>query len=306
MFSKMKQTQIPLDDPSALANLGKLEVVARLVVEGFMMGQHKSPYKGTSVEFVEHRQYYPGDEVRHIDWRAFGKTGRYYVKEFEDETNLRCYLIVDRSGSMEYSGSTLSKFHYARQLSSALAYLLLRQRDAVGMVTFDTQERERVKPSAKMRNFHYLTEMLENSETGGETSLGPVLETLVSTFRRRSLVVILSDCFDDIESLMHALRQFRHARHDVILFQIIAPEELDFPFSKPTQFRSLERPGRRLLVDPHRLRSHYVHQFQEFCRELRSRSAGMGVDFHSFTTADAYASALGAFLDARSRRAARS
>ena len=152
MFNK-RPADPPLLDPTALARFGQLEVVARLVVEGYMIGQHKSPFKGSSIEFVEHRQYYPGDEVRHIDWRAYGKTGRYFVKEFEDETNLRCYLLLDASGSMGYAGRTLSKFDYARQLTAALGYLLLHQRDALGAITFDTQVRDRLEPSSKPQNF---------------------------------------------------------------------------------------------------------------------------------------------------------
>ena len=152
-FDDQLADEAPLDDPTALAQFGRLEVVARLVVDGYIMGLHKSPFKGASVEFVEHRQYYPGDEIRHIDWRAFGKTGKYYIKEFEDETNLRCYLVVDASGSMAYGSSTISKFDYARQLASALGYLLLRQRDAVGLLTFDDNIRDRVEPRPILKTF---------------------------------------------------------------------------------------------------------------------------------------------------------
>ena len=146
----------PLQDPSALVAFGRLEIVARHVVEGYMMGQHESPFKGSSIEFVEHRQYYPGDEIRHIDWRAYGKTGKYYIKEFEDETNLRCHLVLDASGSMKYGDSTISKFEYARLLTASLGYLLLNQRDAAGLVTFDTKIRERIQPSASRKVFRHV------------------------------------------------------------------------------------------------------------------------------------------------------
>jgi uncharacterized protein (DUF58 family) len=300
-MSAINSESAPLGDPSALAKFGRLEVVARLVVEGFIMGQHKSPFKGTSVEFVEHRQYYPGDEVRHIDWRAYGKTGKYYIKEFEDETNLRCYLLVDGSGSMAYSGQTLSKFDYARQLAAALGYLLIHQRDAAGLITFDTRPRERLEASASPKTFARLTETLESMRPGGETSLGAVFEQIIPTLKRRSLVVILSDCFDELDPLLKALQRFRHARHEVLLFQIIAPEEESFPFSHPTQFRNLERSGHKLLVDPARLRKVYLQQFETFCRELRRQSGNAGVDYHKFVTNQPYAAALGAFLDARTR-----
>lgn len=293
---------LPVTDPTALAQFGKLDVVARLVVEGFMVGRHKSPFKGASVEFVEHRQYYPGDEVRHIDWRAYGKTGRYFIKEFEDETNLRCYLLVDASGSMGYAGSTLSKFAYAGQIAAALAYLLLQQRDAVGLTTFDTKVRDRIEPSARPQNFSRLTETLAARTPGDETSLAAVFQELIPTLSRRSLVIILSDCFDELGPLAAALKQFRHQRHEVILFHIVAPEEETFPFSKPTQFRSLEEPGRRLLVDPHRLRGLYQARYRQFCAELRRAAGNVGVDYHKLVTSDPYAVALGAYLAARTRK----
>src|SRR5262245_12244995 len=192
-------TNAPLHDPTALARFGNREVVVRLVVEGYMMGQHKSPFKGSSIEFVEHRQYYPGDEIRHIDWRAYGKTGRYYIKEYEDETNLRCYLLVDASGSMAYAGETLSKYDYARHVAASLGYLLLAQRDAAGLVTFDTKVRDRFDPSTNPKNFQLLVQMLENRQPGRETSLASVIEQVAPTLKRRSLIVLLSDCFDSLD-----------------------------------------------------------------------------------------------------------
>lgn len=291
----------PLNDPTALARFGNLELVARLVVEGYAMGQHKSPYKGTSIEFVEHRQYYPGDEIRHIDWRAYGKTGRYYVKEYEDETNLRCYLIVDTSGSMGFADSTVSKSFYARQLAAALSYLLFTQRDAVGLYTFDSEIRDYLEPSTNPQTFQRISKALQARDTGGETSLAKVFQELVPRLKRRSLVIVISDCYDDLAPLTTALKMFRHNRQDVILFQVVAPEEETFPFSKPTQFRSLERPGYRKLVDPHRLRQIYIEQYQKFEAQLAKRCGSVGVDFHKLSTADPYHVALGAFLDARAR-----
>lgn len=291
-------SDIPVD-PTALGQFGRLEVIAKLLVEGYQMGQHKSPFKGSSIEFVEHRQYYAGDEVRHIDWRAYGKTGKYYVKEFEDETNLRCYLLLDISGSMAYSGKTLSKFDYARQLAAALGYLLLHQRDAVGAITFDTKIRDRLEPSSKHQNFNQLLQILESRKPGQETSLAKVFNEIIPSLKRRSLVVILSDFFDDLEQLRKSLDQFRHQRHELILFQIVTPEELEFPFSKPTQFRSLERPGQRLLVDPHRLRKHYLTQFQNFCEGLKNHAGSVGADFQRIVTTEPYHTALAAYLNAR-------
>jgi uncharacterized protein (DUF58 family) len=302
MARKNAGKNAPVSDPTALARFGKLEVVAKLLVEGYIIGQHKSPFKGASVEFVEHRDYYPGDETRHIDWRAYAKTGRYYIKEYEDETNLRCYLFVDCSGSMAYGQSTLSKFDYARQLAAALGYLLLSQRDSVGLVAFDTKVRARFEPASSPRSFQQLTTMLEGCKPGGETSLADVLQSVISTIKRRSLIILISDCFDDMDKLNSALQQFRHSRHEVITLRVVTPEEEEFPFRNPTQFRNLERNGHRLLVDPHRLRQIYIEQYQKFSEDLVKRCGGLGVDLVKMTTADQYELALGAFLDARSRK----
>ncbi len=291
----------PLHDPSALAKFGNLDVIAKLIVEGYMIGQHKSPFKGTSVEFVEHRQYYPGDEIRHIDWRAYGKTGKYYIKEYEEETNLRAYIFLDCSGSMSYSESTLSKFAYAKQLAAAFAYLLHAQRDAFGLLTFDEKIRDRIEPATSQKNFQQIMNVLEGREPAGETSLGNIFSSAIPTLKRRSLIIILSDLFDNIEALEQAMQLFKRNRHEVMLFQILAPEEEEFPFSKPTQFRSLEKDRNRILVDPHRLRSIYLTQFAEFQKSLTELCGHSRYDFAPMKTTVPYEQALGRYLDARTR-----
>ena len=290
-----------LEDPTALAKFGHLDFIARLVVEGYMIGQHKSPFKGSSVEFVEHRQYYPGDEIRHIDWRAFGKTGKYYIKEYEEETNLRAYLLVDGSGSMGYGESTLKKSDYARSIAAALGYLLVSQRDAVGMITFDTDIRERIEPSTNRMTFRRITDTLETMQTGNETSLAGVFQKIAPTLKRRSLLIIISDFFDNIDQLGQALKQFRHANHEVVLIQVVAPEEEDFPFNKPTLFRSLELDTHRILVDPHRLRSMYLQQYQEFLKEMKQVCGHTGIDYVKLVTNEPYHKALGAYIASRQR-----
>lgn len=290
----------PPHDPTELARFGNLEVVAKLIVEGYLIGQHKSPFKGSSVEFVEHRQYYPGDEIRHIDWRAYAKTGRYYVKEYEEETNLRCQLLVDCSGSMGYRGKTLSKFDYARQLATALAYLLLAQRDACGLITFHTAVADRLEPATRPITLQQISQVLSHRRPGAETSLASVFEEIHPTIKRRSLIVLLSDCFDRLDPLLASLQQFRAARHEVIVFQIVAPEEEEFPFSRPTQFWNIEQPDRKLLVDPHRYRQRYLDHYQRFCRDLKARCQASGIDYLKLNTAEPYDKALGAYLAARS------
>jgi uncharacterized protein (DUF58 family) len=300
-FGKNARDDVPLSDPTALAKFGKLEVVAKLVVEGYLIGQHKSPFKGASIEFVEHRQYYPGDEIRHIDWRAFGKTGKYYIKEFEDETNLRAYLLVDASGSMAYSGKTLSKWHYDRQVAAAMGYLLLSQRDSVGLMTFDTAVRDIAEPSTSAHSFERITNLLSEREPGGETSLGEVLAGIVPTLKRRSLVFVVSDLFDEAEKVLAAMKELRHSRHEVVLLHVVAPEEEEFPFARPTMFRNLERLANRVLVDPHRLRKHYLENYRRFCKELAAGCGALGCDYFKLRTTDPYDRALGEYLDSRSR-----
>ena len=294
-----------LADPTSLAKIGGLEVVAKLLVEGYMIGQHKSPFKGSSVEFVEHRQYYPGDEIKHIDWRAFGKTGNYYVKEYEEETNLRSYLLVDCSGSMAYQGATISKFNYARQLAAALAYLLLSQRDACGLMTFDTKIADRWEPSTNRQSFQQIVSLLEGRRPGRETQLSEVFPLILPTLKRRSLIFLISDCFDRLEPLAAALRLFRAARHEVVLFQVVAPEEEDFTFKQPTQFRNLERAGHNILADPYRLRKQYLDKYNRFCTDLARECGNAGVEYLKLRTDSSYEMALGAFLEMRVRRTGR-
>jgi uncharacterized protein (DUF58 family) len=298
----MPSTRTVQFDPTSLARYGRLTLVARNLVEGFLTGVHKSPYKGFSVEFAEHRQYYPGDEIRHIDWRAFGKTDRYYIKEYEEETNLKAHLLVDASGSMRYKGKHLSKFHYAQHVAASLAYLMLHQRDAVGLATHDVKVRQLLPPKASSKHLLQILNILERTEPGGETALAPLWEGLASQFKRRGLVVILSDCFNEIGPLLRALRAFRYRRHEVLLFHILAPEEVDFPFKKWTQFRNLEVNGHKLLVDPQRLRREYQQNFTQFCDELRVACGQAQVDYHLMRTDQPVERALGIYLTRRQRQ----
>src|SRR5262249_50715552 len=289
-------------DPSELRKYGGLTLVARTLVEGFLTGVHKSPYKGFSVEFAEHRQYYPGDEIRHIDWRAYGKTDRYYIKEYEEETNLKAHLLVDASGSMAYRGTGPSKFEYAQYIAASLAYLMLPQLDAVGLVTHDTRVRQLIPPRASSKHLLHLLNTLEQTRPGGETSMAPLWHELAGQLKRRGMIVILSDCFDRLGPLMHALRHFRHRRHEVLLFHILAPEEIEFPFKKWTQFRNLEVAGHKLLVDPQRLRKEYLRNFQDFCKQLREQAGQMQIDYHLMRTDEPVERALGIYLTKRQTR----
>ena len=289
-------------DPTALARFGRLELIARLVVEGVMSGLHKSPFKGFSVEFAEHRQYGPGDEIRHIDWRAFGKTDRYFVKEYEEETNLKAYLVVDSSGSMGYAGRTVSKFEHARRLAASLAYLMISQRDAVGLVTFDSAVRAMIPPRSAPNHFSVVCKVLDDTRTGGETPLSGILHALAERIRRRGLVIVLSDGFDQLDALTSALRHLRHRHHEVLFFHILAPEEEEFPFRRPARFRNLERLDHSLRVDPTTLRAAYLERFNAFCQGLKERVRAMDADYHRASTAEPIERTLLDYLASRSRR----
>lgn len=289
-------------DPTVLAKYGRLSLIARNVVAGFLSGVHKSPYKGFSVEFAEHRQYYPGDEIRHIDWRAYGKTDRYYIKEHEEETNLQAHLLVDASGSMAYRGAGISKFQYAQYLAASLAYLMLHQRDAVGLVTHDHAIRCQLPPRSTSKQLMQVLNTLEKTAPGGETHLAPIWDRLAARLRGRGMVVIFSDCFDQVSHLTHALRHLRHRRHEVLLFHLLAPEEIEFPFTRRTQFRHLEPAHQERLVDPSAVRSAYRQNFDAFCQGLRQQASNLQIDYHLMRTDEPVDRALGIYLVKRLAR----
>jgi uncharacterized protein (DUF58 family) len=293
-------------DPTELRKYGGLTLLARQVVEGFLTGVHRSPYKGFSVEFAEHRQYTPGDEIRHIDWRAVGKTDRYYVKEYEEETNLKAYLLVDASGSMAYRGSknALSKFEYAQHVAASLSYLMLHQMDAVGLITLDTKVRDLIPPKATPKHLLRVLTTLEKTLPGGETAMAPLWHELAGHhLKRRGMVLILSDFFDQLDPLMTALQHLRHRNHEVVLLQVLAPEELDFPFKRLTQFRNLEGRDHKVLVDTRRLRDDYLKNFERFRNDLKERAGRLHVDYHLLRTDHPVDRALGIYLSRRQRTA---
>lgn len=292
-----------LFDPRTLTKFANLEFVARQLVEGFISGRHKSPFKGFSVEFAEHRQYTPGDEIRYIDWRTYAKTDRYYVKEFEQETNLRCYVLFDVSGSMRYGERDISKFRYGCYLSAALLYLMLHQQDAVGLVTFDTSIRRYIPARARPNHLRVLLEELEKTKPGGETELAEVFHEMAERVKRRGLVVIVSDFFYDMPALLGALSHFHHRKHELILFHVMAPDELTFPFTGWVEFRNLENADDRLRIDPNRLRAEYISRVNEFIAELKRSCGNMEADYVQLSTAMPFDYALAKYLSGRAARA---
>jgi uncharacterized protein (DUF58 family) len=295
---------LDLISPKDLSRVAKLQMLARQVVEGFCSGRHRSPHKGFSVEFKEHRPYVRGDELRSIDWKVYGKSDRLYIREFEEETNLRCTLLVDRSGSMRYGGERsggLTKYDYAQQLAASLAYLMLGQQDAVGMVSFDDRPRDQVPPRSRPSHLRALLSALVVDGSKRETDLGGVFHAIAPKLGRRGLVIILSDAMGDVASMTRALAQFRASRHEVLFFQIMDPDEIDFPFSGRIQFRDIENASREQTVDARSLRDAYLQRLQQHETELRDACRRHRVDLIPITTDRPFADALHEYLALRRR-----
>lgn len=290
--------------PDDRNRLSCLQLLARQVVEGLTVGMHNSPHKGFGVEFKEHRPYVRGDEVRAVDWKLYGKTDRLYIRQYEEETNFRCSILVDQSGSMGYCGARakgVSKHEYAIRLAACLAYMLIGQQDAVGLVTFDTQIREFLPPGSSPSHLRSFLECLTRSHAHGETQLSSVLTQLVPKVRRRGLLVLISDCFDNVEQLLKALAYFRHHKNEVIVFQVWDPDELDLPFRQRTLFRSLENPENEQLIDPTLLRAGYLRNLAKYRAELSAGCGRQRIELVSCTTDQSHASLLSEYLGTRGR-----
>lgn len=290
-------------DPRTLAKLQGLELRARSIVEGYVTGAHRSPYHGFSVEFAEHREYVPGDDLRYVDWKAFGKTDRIYLKQYEEETNLVAYLLLDISESMTYQSidAPLSKLDYARCVAASLAYLVLQQQDGVGLTTFDAEVKSLIKPSGHPTHLKQMLHAMEAEPTQKKTTLGPIFHDLAERFKKRGVVVVLSDLFDDPATLLAGLKHFKHRRHEVILFHILDPAELDFPFRNFTLFKGLEGLP-ELLVDPQSLRKAYLAEVESFTKELRKGCHAQHVDYVPLRTDKPLDLALSTYLAARMNR----
>jgi len=286
-------------DPLVLTKIGNLELVARLVVEGFLVGLHKSPYHGFSVEFAEYRQYNPGDPPKSIDWKVYARTDRYYVKEFEEETNLRSYILLDKSASMGFShDKRLSKLEYGRFFAAALAYLMVQQKDAVGLLTFDEKVDTIIPASMTRIQLTELLKTLDRLQNAGLTKIDSTFKGLAEKIKRRGLIILISDLLDDPEGIIAALSHFRHMKNEVIVFHILDPVELSFDFSKEAHFIDMET-DRKLPVQPWMVREEYKNRVGEFFDILKYRCQEIGVDYNLVTTDKPYDIALLAYLHKR-------
>lgn len=300
----MSTTPVNPLDPAVLANLEGLQLRATHIVEGYVSGLHRSPYQGFSVEFAEHREYAPGDDLRYVDWKVFGKTDKVYLKQYEEETNLISYLVLDTSESMRYQSSLapLSKLEYAQCATAAIAYLVVRQQDSVGMVTFDDQVRHWVRPGSSGTHLQQLVHTMQQCEPVRKTSTGPIFHELAERFTRRGIVFIVSDLFDDAESMLAGLKHFRHRRHDVVVVQVLDPAELDFPFQQATLFRGLEEMG-DLLVEPAQLRKAYQQEIQKFIAKVRAGCLAQRADYLLVRTDQPLDVVLTSYFARRQKRA---
>jgi uncharacterized protein (DUF58 family) len=283
-------------EPAALARVKNLSLAARGVVEGFITGLHASPYKGFSVEFAEHRKYSPGDNPRHLDWRILGRTDRLYIKQYEEQTNLRAQILLDTSASMGYShGSQITKLTYGSYLAAILAYLMMHQQDTVALTTFDTEVRLDMPARSSPRHFDEMMHQLESIRPGRTTDLGATLHRLADRFQRRCLIVLISDLFDTPDAVERALHHFRHKKHEVIVFHVLDRAEMDFPFREVATFMDLET-GERLQVDPNYVRDDYRTQMTEFIERYRRMCADCQIDYVQTDTSVAYDFMLAHYL----------
>ena len=287
--------------PAVVAQLANMELRARLVVEGFITGLHKSPYHGFSVEFIEHRPYMPGDEIKHIDWKAYGKTDRFYIKQFEEETNLKSYLIVDVSRSMNYaSKGNIKKFEYASYVAAALSFMMIEQRDAVGLTLFDEGIRVLLPPRATRSYLKEILKELESAQPANKTGTSASLNLIAEQIKRRGLVIVLSDLFDTPESVMTALKHFRHKGHDVIVMQLLDPLERSFAFDGDAIFKDLET-REELMTQPWHIQKAYQQSMQEFLDFYKRQCRDNNIDYVLIDTSTPFDKALFEYLNKRKR-----
>lgn len=290
--------------PEVLARLRGLDLRARSVVAGFISGMHRSAYHGYSVEFAEHRQYVPGDDIRHIDWRLFGRADRFYIKQYEEETNLRCNILLDVSRSMDYGEGGRNKFEYACSIAATLAYLLVKQRDAVGLVTFDHQIRDRLPSATGQVQLANFISVLESSRPDETTDVKVLFHRLAEELRRRSMVILISDLLADVDDVILGLEHIGLARHELIVMHLMHDDEWNFPFVENVFFEGLEESA-ELLTDPQTLRESYLEAVKRFSNRVKSACLDHGVDYLAVNTNDPLEVVLASYLSSRGTRSLR-
>ena len=291
-------------EPHTLQKISKMELVARQVMDGYVQGMHKSPHVGFALDFAQHRQYVPGDDVKRIDWRVYAKADRYYIKQYEVTTNLRCSIVLDASGSMKYQGATdpLSKFRYGQFVAACLAYIVLHQQDSAGLITFDTKIRSFIPTKSTPSQLMRILRTLDTTKAENETGIAPILHEIAERIDRRGLVVIISDLFEEPDKLMEAMHHLRHKRHEVILLQVMANDELEFPFRKWSQFENLELPTDKIRLDPALMRAIYLENLKQHQEALRVGLAKQHVSRLLLNTSQPFDEVLMTYLAQRMGR----
>jgi len=288
-------------DPSFISKLNSLELKARLVVEGFMVGLHKSPYHGFSVEFSEHRAYMQGDNLKDVDWKVFGKTEKYFIKQYEEETNLRSYIFLDTSNSMSYnSGNNISKLNYSLTLAAALSYLMIHQQDAVSLTLYSEKINKFLPPKSSRAYLQEILKHLANVDPSDKTNTAASLNEAAEKIKRRGLVVIISDFFDDINSVLKALKHFSYKKNEVIVFQVLDPLEKTFSFGKDAIFKDLET-GDELTTQPYQIQKAYREAMGEFINRIKAECLNSNIDYNLIETSDAYDKALLRYIQKREK-----
>ena len=287
-------------DPLILAKIDNMALRARLVVEGYLIGQHKSPYHGFSVEFAEHRAYGSGDEIRHIDWKLYGKTDRYYVKRYEEETNLRSYILLDTSQSMTYGSGEITKLEYGSYLSAALTHLMLNQRDAMGLVLFDEKIRKFIPPRAAPSHANIIMGALDKIQSANDTQIRPTLDYMAERIKKRGLVILISDLLDDPGQVLMGLNHFRHNKQEMIVFHLLDRQELEFQFGNRTKFRDLET-NETITTEPWHIRSAYQELIEIQQRKYRLGCRNQRIDYVPLFTDQPLDLALNEYFNKRQK-----
>jgi len=288
-------------EPSIVSKLNSLEIKAKLVVEGFIVGLHKSPYHGFSVEFSQHRPYIQGDSLKNVDWKVYGKTEKFFIKQFEEETNLKCHILVDISNSMSYnSEKNISKIEYAKTLAAALSYIMMKQQDAVGLALYSDKIQNYFPPKASKVYYQEILKNLSKVQSAKETNTANCLNEIAENIKKRGLVIIISDFFDDINSILTSLKHFRYKNNEVIVFQLLDPIEKNFSFSKDSVFRDLET-EEELTTQPHQIQKAYMQTMSEYINKIKSGCLNSKIDYNLITTDTPFDKALFNYIQKREK-----
>lgn len=294
-------TPAPLLNPSAFAKFGRVDLIARQLMDGYITGMHKSPHVGFALDFAQHRAYVPGDDVKRIDWRAYAKADRYYIKQYEVTTNLRAYILLDASASMRYrgAGEALSKFRYAQSVAACLTYLILHQQDSAGLIVADETVREFIEARSAPIHLTTIADALEKQQPQGKSNLAACMHLAAERVPRRSMILVLSDFLDNMTDILEALHHFRHQRQEVILMQTMSHDELTFPFRKFSEFRSLEAVNQQLKLDPAVMRARYLENMHAHLDALKIGAGKLGMEYVLLDTSEAFDQAVTSFLARR-------